>query len=177
MRRLAVLLVGVVAALFVAAPSFGHGDLRGTSPERGSTVRKPPERITITLTEAPSKGAEAEVIDGCKRKVPSTVAIDGNDIVVAPRGGRRGDWKVSYRAVSSVDGHQTRGKLTFSVAGRKDCSRRNDDPAEDEIDAADNPGIVENPNPPDEGGRSWLLWVGAGTILVVAAAFLVRRGS
>ena len=177
MRFAGVAIGAVVGVLIVTAPAFGHGDLQGTSPEDGATVGNRPPRITITLTEAPSRGAEARATDGCKRVVPADVSVDGSDIVLTTGGGQPGVWKVSYRAVSSVDGHQTRGKFGFTVRGKKDCSREQTEEPEDEIDAADDPGILENPDPPDEGGTSWLLWVGVGTVVVAGAAFMVRRSS
>jgi len=172
-RRIAVCVICIFAVLGAPAASFAHGDLRSTTPEAGAKLRTPPKEVRITLTEAPTKGAEARAVDGCKRRVPAAVSVNGNDIVLALRGGEPGNWKVSYRAVSSVDGHQTRGKLAFSVTGKKDCSRDKGD----DIDAADNPGIVENPNPPDEGGMSWLLWVGGGTVFLGLAALFIRRNT
>lgn len=171
--------MGAVCLLLFAAPALAHGDLQGTSPEDGSTVGKPPSEIRVTLTEAPTRGAEAEATDGCKRKVPAAVSVDGSDVVLSLEGGERGKWKVTYRAVSSVDGHTTRGNFGFTVSGNKDCSKPDDsddprDDPEDDVDAGDDPGIIENPNPPDE-GTSWLVWVGGGTILLIALAFVVRR--
>ena len=176
MRRICVGIGAVAWVLLVVAPALGHGDLQGTSPEDGTTVGKRPERITITLTEAPSRGAEARATDGCKRGVPAGVAVDGSDIVLTIDGGEPGKWTVSYRAVSSVDGHQTKGKFGFTVSGKKDCSREAEAP-DDQIDAGDGPGILENPDPPDEGGTSWLLWIVLGTVVLAAAAFVVRRSS
>lgn len=166
---------GVVALLVLPGVASAHGDLQGTSPSDGATVGKVPTEITVTLTEAPTKGAEARATDGCKKKAPAAVSVNGNDIVLSLGGGQPGRWKVSYRAVSAVDGHQTRGSFGFTVSGKKDCSTASDpgDP-EDDVDAGDDPGIIDNPNPPDE-GTSWLVWVGAGTLILVAAAFVVRR--
>lgn len=162
-----------------ASPAVAHGDLHGTNPADGSTVGKPPSEIRVTLTEAPTSGAEGRVTDGCDRKVAAPVSVDGSDIVMSTRGGERGRWKVTYRAVSSVDGHTTRGNFGFTVSGKKDCSKPDeaDDPQgdpEDDIDAGKGPGIIENPDPPDE-GASWLVWVGGGTVLLMGLAFVVRR--
>lgn len=175
MRR-ATAAVGLVAVcvLISSAPALAHGDLQGTNPEDGATVAKPPSEIRVTLTEAPTRGAQARATDGCKRKVPAAVSVDGNDIVLSVQGGERGKWKVTYQAVSSVDGHQTRGNIAFTVSGKKDCTPDEPDDTGDDIDAVDDPGIIENPNPPDE-GVSWLVWVGGGTILLVGLAFIVRR--
>lgn len=174
MRRVVILICGVVGLLAMSTVAHAHGDLRGTSPEAGSTLRKAPKRVTITLTEAPTKGADARAVDGCKDRVPAAVSVSANDIVLTLEGGRPGRWKVSYRAVSRVDGHQTKGILGFKVAGKKDCSAPEE---EDQVEAPGNPGIVDNPDPPDEGGTSWLLWVLGGTVVLVGGAFLVRRST
>lgn len=175
MRRLGLLLVPGACVLSIAAPVFAHGDLQATSPQRGANVGTAPDRVTITLTEAPSKGAQARAVDGCKRKVPADVSVDGSDVVLSLQGGGPGRWKVSYRAVSSVDGHLAKGSFGFTVSGTEDCpAKETEEP--DDIDAADNPGIVENPNPPDD-GVSWILWVVGGTVVISVAASLVRRSS
>lgn len=180
MRRGVAVLASVVVLLVLPGVASAHGDLEGTSPEEGSTVGKVPGEIRVTLTEAPTKGPEAAATDGCKKKVPAAVSIDGNDIVLSLDGGEPGKWKVSYRAVSAEDGHQTRGAFGFTVSGKKDCSTdKPDDPQddpEDDVDASDDPGIIDNPDPPDE-GTSWLVWVGAGTLVLVAAAFVLRRSA
>ena len=169
------MLASVIVLLLLPGVASAHGDLQGTRPEDGSTVGRAPSEVTVTLTEPPTKGAEATVSDGCKKFVPAVVSVQGNDIVLSPAGGEAGKWKVSYRAVSAVDGHQTRGKFTFTVRGKRDCTTPGDevDP-EDDVDPGDDPGIIDNPNPPDE-ETSWLVWVGGGTLILVAAAFIVRR--
>ena len=175
MRRAGIAVAGAfLLALAVPGVSLAHGDLRATNPEDGSKVASPPDEVTITLTEAPTRGAEARATDGCKRRVPAVVSVDGNDVVMALRGGEPGKWKVSYQAVSSVDGHRTRGEFSFTVGGKKDCSPDEPDDSRDDVDAADDPGIIENPNPPDE-GISWLIWVALGTVVVAGIAFGLRR--
>ena len=167
----------IVAVVLLAAPVLAHGDLDGTSPEDGARVQSPPGKVTITLTEAPTKGAEARVVDGCKDDVTDDVNAAEQDIVVFVADGAPGKWKVSYRAVSSVDGHQTRGSFTFTVAGKKDCS-----PAEEETDDNDVAGgedtRIQNPNPPEnESSNAWLLWVAGGTVVLAGAAWFVRRSA
>ena len=156
---------------------LAHGDLEGTSPEQGATEEKAPSEIRITLTEPPTKGAEARAVDGCKDVVADDPTVDGNDIVLAVGPGERGRWKVSYRAVSAVDGHQTRDTFTFTVAGKKDCSPE-EDPTEESPepdDPADDDGTAAPPE--DESSNAWLLWVGGGTVVVVALALVARRAS
>lgn len=175
MRRAGVAAAGaLLLALAVPGVSFAHGDLEGTSPEDGSKVGSPPKEITVSLTEAPTRGAEARAIDGCKKRVPAAVSIDGNDIVMTLQGGEPGKWKVGYQAVSAVDGHRTRGDFSFTVGGKKDCSPDKPEDPGDDVDAADDPGIIENQDPPDE-GISWLIWVVLGTVVVAGIAFALRR--
>ena len=168
------LVLVAVGFLLLPVPALGHGDLQGMSPEDGAKLGKAPREIRVTLTEAPTRGPQARVTDGCKRPVSGRASVDGNDIVIALRDGEPGKWNVSYRAISSVDGHQTRGKLDFTVRGTKDCTL---DEPEDEIDAGDSPGIIENPNPPDEGSNAWIIWLVGGTVAVAGLAFFVRRSS
>ena len=174
MRRALAALAGVAALFAMPGIAAAHGDLQATSPEDGSKVGRPPGQITVTLTEPPTQGAEARATDGCKRKVPGAVSVDGDDIVLSLDGGEPGRWKVAYQAVSAEDGHQTRGSFAFTVSGKKDCSRDEPGDSEDEVDAGDDPGIIENPNPPDE-GVSWLVWVGGGTVLLIGLALVLRR--
>jgi len=147
--------------------------LQASSPKPGATLHRPPRTVSLSFTEAPAKGARARVVDGCRRALPAAVSVEGSDVVVALEGGRPGRWTVAYNAVSSVDGHRVRGKLTFRVSGAKRCGAEPDD----EIAAGPNPGIVDNPDPPDETGASWIWWVAGGTILVAAAALLIRRST
>ena len=176
MRRAGLLLMSVVVVALVvpATAALAHGDLAGTSPEDGDRVGRPPAEVRITLTEAPTRGAEARATDGCKKKVPSAVSVDGDDILLTLEGGEPGRWKVSYRAVSSVDGHRTRGNFGFTVTGNKDCRGDASEGPADDIDPPPGPGLVA---PEEESSVSWLLWVGLGTIGLAAVAWLIRRSS
>lgn len=174
MRRVLSAIAGVVAISALPGIASAHGDLGGSNPRDGSDLRRSPVQITVTLTEAPTDGAEARATDGCERKVPGTVSVTGKDIVLSVDGGEPGRWKVSYQARSAVDGHLTRGTLDFTVSGQKECGPEGAGGPEDEIDAGDDPGIITNPNPPDE-GISWLAWAGGGTVLLVALALVLRR--
>lgn len=46
----------------------------------------------------------------------------------------------------------------------------------DQVDAPNNPGIVENPDPPDEGVPAWLPWVAASSVAGAMAFWLRRSG-
>lgn len=110
--------------------------------------------------------------DGCNRLVPVAVSVVRSRIVLALEGGEPGDWTVRYRAVSSVDGHQTGGRFQFTVEGPRSCG---DPEPEDEIAAQDNPGIIENPDPPGGGPSAWPWFLVAGALLLTGIALWVQK--
>lgn len=181
MRATARCVVSLVA-LGVAATggvARAHGDLEGTSPEDGTTVRKSPTEVRITLTEAPAPSSSVVVTDGCRRKVDVAEDTEGLDLVASVSGGEPGRWDVRYRAVSAEDGHVTKNGFGFAVSGRRDCS--GDEPsgsgAENDTQIGGGRGTrVSNPGA-DEGSGSLLLWLGVGTAGAVAVAFFLRRSS
>lgn len=174
LRRVALLVTTSMVVL--ATPAWGHGDLRSTSPTDGQRVKNPPREVMIELTEPPTEqGLEATVRDGCSKRVPAAVSVEGSTILLTLEGGAPGHWMTKYRAVSSVDGHQTKGKFHFMVAGPHDCSEHEDE--SDDIAANDQPGIVQNPDPPDSGSSMWIWFVLAGTVVLGGLAFVVRRSS
>jgi methionine-rich copper-binding protein CopC len=176
LHRLA--LFAAVLVTVLATPAWGHGDLQSTSPRDGQRVKEPPREVTISLTEAPTEqGLEATARDGCNEKIPAAVSVEESTVVMTLEGGAPGHWMVKYRAVSSVDGHQTRGKFHFMVAGPHDCSEGEEDEGGDDIAANDQPGIVENEDPPDGSSTTWIWIVLAGTVVLAGLAFVVRRAS
>jgi methionine-rich copper-binding protein CopC len=169
--------VFAVLLLLLLFPSaaFGHGEIEKTVPEQGERLSAPPDEVTITLTEAPSQGAVLRVLDGCKDNLVDEALITERDLHSPIATGQPGKWTVAYRAVSAEDGHLTKGRYTFTVAGKKDCSAGNDN---DDDDAEIGPGtspIV--PDDSDEGGGFPVVPVAIGGALVVAAAVAIRVGS
>lgn len=166
----------VLLILSIPGQAWAHGDLRGTDPEDGSRLKKPPTAITLTLTEAPAKGSVMTVRDGCGRKVPGEVFIEDRNLAYSVSGGEPGSWHASYRAISAQDGHLTQGGISFTVAGKKDCSKEPDDSPTDQIGG----GADTRVNAPDQGddGSSFpIVPFAIGTLVVVAAALLLRRSS
>ena len=166
-RMLAALVAGLV--LLPVAPAAGHGEIQGTNPKQGSRVAEVPRRLAVTLTEAPGPGSQIRAVDGCKRKVRGTVAQEGNDLVLAVTGGEPGRWTVSYRAISSVDGHLTKDRFAFAVAGRKDCS-------EDDTEIGGGKDTrVASPDGGDDGSSFPLVPFGIATVVVIVLALVLRR--
>src|SRR3712207_221667 len=76
----------IVGALYAAAlllflwasPVAAHGDLQNTIPEKGSSLKKPPNHLIINFTEAPAKQSVVSVTDGCKDEVVDELQFDDN---------------------------------------------------------------------------------------------------
>lgn len=156
----------------IAAPAHAHGDIQRTDPEPLSTVRRAPRSVAVTFTEAPTAQAVMNVTDGCKRKVGQGVDVAGATATVRVATGQPGRWEVSYRVISSLDGHQTQGRYAFTVAGKKDCTpdEATDDPGDVPTEAA---GRGDRDEPEGSGAPVVPIALGAAALIVVA--LLLRR--
>ncbi|MFN2588723.1 MAG: copper resistance protein CopC [Actinomycetota bacterium] len=159
-----------VAAL--AGPAAAHGDIQATDPDRLARVRRPPRSVAVTFTEAPTAQAVLKVRDGCRRDVTQGVDVADATATARVAVGQPGRWRVSYRVISALDGHESRGLYTFTVAGRRDCTP--DEPpatgAPDDAAAAPTP---EGEDPAGAGAP--VIPIALGAIAVVVLAFIVRR--
>jgi methionine-rich copper-binding protein CopC len=164
-RLLALCALAVVLAAPVA--SHAHGDIQSTSPEDGARVTSAPSIVRISFTEAPTADGRFEVIDGCGDDIVAEVAREGANAELLVDAGQPGAWKVSYRVISSVDGHSTRGSFGFRVAGPSDCS----DP---EPVASDTPEIDGQPPFANDDAPSDFpvlpVVIGGGAIVALAVA-------
>ncbi|HWC13381.1 MAG TPA: copper resistance CopC family protein [Actinomycetota bacterium] len=156
-----------VAFVLVAmsGPAVAHGDLQSTDPERGTAVERPPKSVRITFTEAPTDDGRFEVLDGCGDDVFASLDRRRGDVELQVKEGESGRWTVTYRVISAVDGHATRGNFSFKVRGVKHCDRAEPGPTEDV--AQPPPPVGEEP----EGFPIVPVLIGAG---VVVAAVVVR---
>jgi methionine-rich copper-binding protein CopC len=122
MRRMVVALIALAVA-GLSAVAYAHGEVRSTSPKADAVVESPPKRIAVRLTEAPSQDAVVRAKDGCGKQIVTTVSVAQATITGAVTDGAQpGRWTVSWRAISTVDGHPTEGKFAFTVNGVTDCS-------------------------------------------------------
>ncbi|MDQ3985824.1 MAG: copper resistance protein CopC [Actinomycetota bacterium] len=168
----------------IAGPSaYAHGDLDATFPKAGSKVGAPIDHLAITFTEAPTEDSAIKVLDGCKDNIVDRFEIEDRVAHVYTAGGQPGKWTVSYRTISSVDGHLVKGSYRLQVSGQPDCSAPERDEETDGPEAGDN-GETEppraggngEPGPEEEGGSSFpLLPVALGSAAVIGAALLIRR--
>lgn len=176
------MVAGVVALLLalIAGPAAAHGEKVKTDPPEGTGLKIPPGSVSVTLSEAPTAQAKLQVVDGCGRQVARSVKVQGSDIVASVSNAEPGRWKASFRAISSVDGHESEDTWTFAVAGKKDCSKDepsggdesgDDDEIEQETEATGDTA------PADEGSGFPVVPVAIGAVVLLVAAFLVRRST
>ena len=173
--------VAFLLVLAVAGPAAAHGEKVRTDPPEGAAVKAVPGRVSVTLSEAPTPQVKLQLTDGCGRHVARSVAVRGADIVASVSNAQPGRWKASYRAISSVDGHESEGSWNFRVAGEKDCSQ--------EETSGDEPGGDDAIEPGTEAGgdtapltRSTessfpVVPVAIGAAILLLAAFFVRRST
>ncbi len=168
---------GALALAASAGPAAAHGELQGSDPEPDATVRRAPRSVAITFTEAPTAQAVLEVRDGCKRNVGQGVEIADATATVRVATGQPGRWRVSYRVISAVDGHETRGSYGFTVAGERDCtpdaatSPPDDGEPDDEATGAAPPDDEDS----DSGSSAPVVPIALGAVAVVVLALIVRR--
>ncbi len=167
--------------LAVAGPAAAHGDKVRTDPPEGATVKTVPGRVSITLSEAPTPQVKLQLTDGCGRQVARSVAVREADIVGSVSNAQPGRWKASYRAISSVDGHESEGSWTFRVAGDKDCSQEDtsgDEPGDnDAIEPGTEAGGDTAPLTRSTESSGPVVPVAIGAAILLLAAFLVRRST
>lgn len=167
------LLMGAVLALCAPAPAAAHGDIQGTDPAPESTVRRAPRSVAVTFTEAPTAQAILKVTDGCKRNVGQGVDVTDATATVRVATGQPGRWNVSYRVISSLDGHRTQGGFMFTVAGDKDCTpdeEPTDGPDDDPTRAAGG-----NDDGTDEGSGAPVVPIALGAAALIVVALILRR--
>ncbi|MGZ5291791.1 MAG: copper resistance CopC/CopD family protein [Actinomycetota bacterium] len=171
MRRLAfgALLALVLAGAWsaaVAPAASGHAAIEQTEPGNGELLDAAPERIRLSFTEAPDLSLTTiALVDASGATVetgPVEAAPDRGAAVVV-EGLADGVYTVSWRTVSTVDGHVTSGAFTFGVgvAAAEVAPVR-----EDERDR------TPPPTAPAVAGR-WGLYVGLAVLLGGALAGLL----
>jgi hypothetical protein len=70
-------------------------------------------------------------------------------MIATVAGARPGRWRIGYRTVSSVDGHETFGRYSFTVAGRPACGGHHHG---HHGNGDEKPANVENPGADDGPG-------------------------
>lgn len=119
MRRVAVVGLGLVMGALACAPASAHASLESSDPAPGSTLPASPETVTLTFTEPPDPDlTTVEVLDVAGETIPTDEPVlEGSRTVRVGIADTLpdGSYTVSWRVVSTVDGHLTSGRFAFGV--------------------------------------------------------------
>lgn len=106
-------------SMWSAPAAAAHASLESADPAPGSTLEASPETITLTFTEPPDPDlTTVELLDAAGSSRPTsdpelagarTVGVEPTDPLP------EGAYTVSWRVVSTVDGHLTSGTVPFGV--------------------------------------------------------------
>jgi copper transport protein len=115
----AVLAVGAVGLL--ASPADAHALLKRSSPAAGASLPRAPHAVLLDFTEAPEPSlSTVSLLDSSGRTVPGVgklTPVPGNAQELRATLPRlvNGVYTVSWRTVSTVDGHVTGGSFAFGI--------------------------------------------------------------
>ncbi|SBT49041.1 copper resistance CopC family protein [Micromonospora narathiwatensis] len=113
---LVVLGVALGGSVLPASPAAAHNSLTGSSPKDGARVATAPKQIELRFLATPAPDATKITVTGPDDAPASggEPTISGKRVSVPFTPGPAGEYTVSYR-VSSTDGHQVSGKITFTL--------------------------------------------------------------
>jgi copper transport protein len=163
----------VVGWLAVTAPAAAaHALLRSSDPPAGASLERPPRSVRLTFTEAPDPAlSSVQVLDMGGRAVQAgrAAAVPGRPLELQAPVGELADgtYTVSWRVVSRVDGHVTRGSFGFGIGAGSGGAVPAAAPAAGPVAAA--------PSALALAGR-WALYWGLALLLGAAAAGLLVLG-
>ena len=158
------MLVAIVGVALCAAPTaaWAHAERSASTPREGATLDKVPSQLSIQFTEPPTGDAVVEITDACDADVVSNIEVSGTEIVAALDEGQPGTWRVNTAVISTIDGHQTRDRWTFEVAGKADCSEQ-----------ATGPRRGDEPDPSGASSQVAVM-IAIATVIVLGVALVVR---
>jgi copper transport protein len=111
--------VATIAVLLTAGVASAHANLASSDPANGATLATAPSQIRLTFTEPPDPSLSTiQVLDaGGTVLQTGTVALEPPRTLSAgmAAGMPDGVYTVSWRTVSTVDGHVTAGAFAFGV--------------------------------------------------------------
>jgi methionine-rich copper-binding protein CopC len=112
-------LPAAAVAMILAAPASGHAMLRSTSPAADAKLPAAPKSLTLSFNE--SVRIAVLTLKSGGKDIP--VAVDRNapaapQVTIALPQLAIGKYQVQWSALSSGDGHVTKGTFSFAIVGR-----------------------------------------------------------
>ena len=118
-RLLLATALAIAGAVAGAVPVSAHANYVRSNPAADARLVRPPAEVRVAFSEPPDpKGSEIQILDdkGVRWDLANTAASDepnGLKVGLKPIGD--GGYLVAWTAVSTVDGHQTKGSFAFVV--------------------------------------------------------------
>lgn len=114
---------GLLVALLLLAPADtvrAHANFLRSEPPANSVLDAPPEQVQLWFTEPLESGfSQVQVLDPQGKQVDHgdsrVLAADATSMIVTLPALERGAYTLSWRALSKVDGHVTRGVFSLSI--------------------------------------------------------------
>ncbi|MCQ3929493.1 MAG: hypothetical protein DPW16_03460 [Chloroflexi bacterium] len=136
LKRISILIGMIGAALWVTASVQAHANLYHSNPAANAVLEESPVEIRLWFTEALEadfssfslRDREGIVIETSPSQLDSA---DAHQLFMRPDPLPDGLYTVSWRVVSSADGHQTRGSFVFTIGepiGGAGVSGQDNDP-------------------------------------------------
>jgi copper transport protein len=165
--------LGVVATLLASwgSSATAHSALESTDPPNGALLDAAPADIRLRFTEPPDPSlTSVSLVDSSGDSVATgpaeVVGEDRRTVLVRPGELADGVYTVSWRVVSSVDGHLTAGAFSFGIGVS---------PGEVEPAPTEEQEQVFTPTPLAVAGR-WGLYAGLAVLLGAAVTGLLAFG-
>ncbi|MCX6386652.1 MAG: copper resistance protein CopC [Solirubrobacterales bacterium] len=109
----------LVVSLLCAPSAFGHAALLSSTPAPGQRVEVPPSQITLNFSEpliGRLTGATLRDSTAGREIAASAATNNRHEVVITPASPLpRGAYRVSWRTVSTDDGHALEGSFSFGV--------------------------------------------------------------
>lgn len=113
-----ILLTAALAAVLLTNVSWGHAKLIESAPAEGATVSEATKTLSLSFNEEVKLAALKLTLAGkpvpvsLDKSAPSTKTVVVPISPLAP-----GAYELHWTAISTDDGHVTRGSFTFTVVG------------------------------------------------------------
>lgn len=141
-RSLVSVTLGLSFTVLFATYAGAHAAYESSDPANDSTVSSPPSRVTAEFTEPVVDGSYLAVYDPCGARVDNGDSLVAADrITVSMSADKQGRYRVTFKVVSSVDGHPTSGEFGFTSSGGSPCpGAEPEEPEDDEPDEGSSSG-------------------------------------
>lgn len=156
-----VVLPAMIAGSFLCAaaiPARAHAVLATSDPADGATLSSAPNQVVLEFSEPIDDAASSvKVLDTNGGSVGGEIATPSSDVLTVPlESPGKGVYIVTWRVLSTVDGHVTAGTLAFGVGV--------------------SPGDVERPSEVDEGPGATPLGVASRGAFYLGVILLLGVG-